>query len=133
MGTALVAALGLTGCDDGPVTTSGASEPDIAGTWNVTSYRVTIDGSQDDLAFGSRITATFTSRGAYSFTYDDPPGSELAEGTGTYVQDESRNKLTLTGHRPSGEYRTTVYDYTFDTSSVLRLEFSRDYFEFENG
>ena len=132
------AALGLTGCE--PVPGNMSSEPPtIVGVWDVYQYRVSITGSPVvDLARESDVTATFNETPqSFSFRYHPPLqgiglAAELAEEDGTYVQNESRKKLTLTGRKLSGAHGAPTYDYTL-TSHSLRLHFTRSFFRTING
>lgn len=131
-----VASLGLTGCEEG---TTPSEPPSIVGVWDVYEYRVSITGSPEvDLADDSDITARFTeSPRAFFFTYDPPllgigPAGELAARDGTYVQDESRKTLTLTGHQLTGDHERLTYDYTL-SRFFLRLDYTGSFLRCTNG
>ena len=131
------ASLGLTGCEPGPGNMS-SEPPSIVGVWDVYQYRVSMTGSPEvDLARDADVTATFneTPR-SFSFRYHPALqgiglAAELAEGDGTYVQDVSGKKLTLTGRKLSGAHGTT-YDYTLSSYS-LRLHFTQSFVRHTNG
>ncbi len=136
-----VAGLGLTGCE--PVNGSmPADPPSIVGEWDVYQYQVSITGTVqanvDLTSLGSDITVRFNeSPRSYSFAYHPPlqgvgPAAEVAAGNGTYVQDESRNTLTLTGRSLAGAQGTSTYDYTL-SSAFLRLHLTESFFHTTGG
>ena len=134
-----VAAVALTGCE--PVDGMSSEPASIVGVWEVTQYRVSITGSVQadvDLARQSDITVRFNeSPRSYSFAYFPPLqgiglAAELAEGEGTYDQDESRRRLTLEGRGLSGNRTIHTYNYTL-SSVFLTLRLTDSFFRTTNG
>ena len=107
--------IGLAACSEGPGT---SSEPSFEGTWNVTSWRQTVDFVESELSSGRTITI-ISRDGAFSIKYDPPLLTGTSQQTGNYFQNTNDKTIRVNFH--GGVTGTVTYHYSFLSHNKVQL------------